>query len=262
MLYIEKKAVPRVVNTKVAEIKSSPRWREVDQQDTETLRALFDELPKDDIRTSLHAEQHGLCAYCMARLNSNGTHTTIEHWSPLSKDKDNALDYHNFLLVCKGGGDVSEDSFAGKRILCCDASKKDQEILLDPQDREMMSHIAYKKDGIIEFRPSAETGRWNQESAARFNRELNEVLCLNGKLEKNNSRTDTATQVMKGRRDAWAAGESIIRRLKAKDAYSSAQIRKHIEALKSAQPREPFVGVTIFYLERAYRKRMAMEKSR
>ena len=262
MLYIEKKAAPRTVNTRVAEIKSSPRWREIDPQDTAALRALFDELPKDDLRISMQEEQHGLCAYCMARLNGDGTHTTIEHWSPLSKDKDNTLDYNNFLLVCKGGGDVSRDSFTGKRILCCDASKGDQEIQLDPRDREMMSHIAYKKDGLIEFHPSAEVTRWNQESKERLNRELNEVLCLNGKLEKNGSRTDSATQVIKGRRDAWTAGENIIQRLKDKKLYSSAQIRKHIEALRSAQLREPFVGVTIFYLERAYRKRKAMEENR
>ena len=262
MLYIEKKATPRVVNTKVAEIKSSPQWRGVDPQDTEALRALFDELPKDNIRTSLYEEQHGLCAYCMKRLNEDGSHTKIEHWLPLSKNKENALNYRNFFLVCEGGEDVSVDSFAGKRILCCDASKGNREIQLDPQDREMMSHITYTEGGVIEFRPSAKATRWNPESKESLNRELNEVLCLNGKLEKNNSRTDTATQVIKGRRDAWSVGKDIIRRLKAKDAYSSAQIRKHIEALQSAQPREPFVGVTIFYLERAYRRRKAAEQSR
>lgn len=260
MLYIKKKDAPRSLKTKVAEIKSSPQWRAVDPNDTKTLRDLFDELPKDAIRHSLLEEQHYLCAYCMARISDSGLHTSIEHWSSLSNDKDNALSYDNFLLVCKGGGDVSGLDPKISRILCCDASKGDQEIHLNPQDEEMMAHIAYTSEGIIKFHPAASAGRWTAEKIKKMDDELNQILCLNGKLEKNLTRTDTATQLIKGRKDAWAAGETIIKHLKSRKKYTSAQIRKSIEALKSAPQREPFVGVTIFYLERAYRKRKAAEE--
>lgn len=260
MLYIKKKDAPRSLKAKVAEIKSSPQWRVIGQNDTKMLRDLFDKLPKDVIRQSLLEEQHYLCAYCMTRINDSGLHTSIEHWSSLSKNKDDALSYDNFVLVCKGGGDVSGLNPKISRILCCDASKGDREIHLNPQDAEMMSHIAYTNEGIIKFYPAAPKGRWTAEKIEDMNDELNQVLCLNGKLERNLTRTDTATQLIKGRKDAWAAGEAIIKHLKSRKKYTSAQIRKSIEVLKSAPQREAFVGVTIFYLERAYRKRKAAEE--
>ena len=147
MLYIKKKEAPRSMRAKVAEIKSSPAWKHIQLEETKALRQQFDLLPKQDIRQALLDEQYFLCAYCMRRIENEELHMNIEHWSPLSKDKDNALNYRNFLAVCKGGADIPGNT--KRRVLCCDAKKLDTELTIDPQDQEMMSHIRYNKDGII-----------------------------------------------------------------------------------------------------------------
>lgn len=260
MLHIEKKAEPRIMRTKVAQIKSSPEWKQIQVGDTDALRGQFDLLPKAEVRQAILEEQHYLCAYCMKRIGNEELHTTIEHWSSLSKDKDNALSYHNFLAVCKGGADVSGNTKG--RILCCDASKGDQEIRIDPLDQEMMSHIVYDKEGGIEFKPKAFSGRWMTDDIKRINADINNVLCLNGRPNKHGSRDDTSTGVVKGRKDAWDAGQRIIERLKRKGAYSVGRIKKEITHLQDAPVREPFVGVTIYYLQRACRKLEAQQGSR
>lgn len=145
MLYIKKKEAPRSMRAKVAEIKSSPAWKHIQLEDTKALRQQFDLLPKQDIRQALLDEQYFLCAYCMRRIENEELHMNIEHWSPLSKDKDNALNYRNFLAVCKGGADIPGNT--KRRVLCCDAKKLDTELTIDPQDQEMMSHIRYNKMG-------------------------------------------------------------------------------------------------------------------
>lgn len=260
MLYIEKKEEPRVMRTKVAQIKSSPEWKRIEVGDTYALRKKFDELPKAEVRQALLEEQHYLCAYCMKRIGNEELHTTIEHWLPLSKDKDNALSYRNFLAVCKGGADVSGNTKG--RILCCDASKDDREIRIDPLDQEMMSHIVYDNEGGIVFKPKSPSGRWMTDDIKRINADINDVLCLNGRVNKYGSRDDTTTCVVKGRKDAWDAGKQIIERLKRKESYSVGRIKKEIAHLQEAPEREPFVAVTIYYLQRACRKLEAQRGSR
>jgi len=152
MLYIEKKAPPQAYQKAVATIKGMPGWRSIHNGDTKTIRAQFDLLPKSEIRDALLAEQHYLCAYCMKRIRNNedgseAVHMSIEHWFPLSQDKERALDYKNFLGVCKGGADVDGPR---NRVLCCDASKGDETSLtVNPLDKGMMKYIAYRKDGTI-----------------------------------------------------------------------------------------------------------------
>ena len=260
MLHIEKKDEPRVMRTKVAQIKSSPEWKRIEVGNSDALRGQFDLLPKAEVRQALLEEQHYLCAYCMKRIGNEELHTTIEHWSPLSKDKDNALSYHNFLAVCKGGADVSGNTKG--RILCCDASKGDQEIRIDPVDQEMMSHIVYDKEGGIEFKPKAPSGRWMTDDIKRINADINDVLCLNGRPNKHGSRDDTSTGVVKGRKDAWESGQRILKRLLKKNPNNPEPIRKEIERLQMAVSREPFVGVTIFYLQRKCRQMEAQRGSR
>ena len=87
----------------VSEIKSAPDWRRIQVGNTGVVRDKFNSLSKEPIRLSLLEEQSGLCAYCMRKLENKGKTTHIEHWYPLSKDKERALDYNNMLAVCDGG---------------------------------------------------------------------------------------------------------------------------------------------------------------
>ena len=102
MLYIKKmQPLPEVVD-KINLIKRSDIWKNIPEGDTKAIRKQFESLPKDSVRYTLLKEQHGLCAYCMRRIH-NDSSTTIEHWAPLSKNKEQALQYSNFLGVCHGG---------------------------------------------------------------------------------------------------------------------------------------------------------------
>lgn len=105
------------------EIKRTEQWRCIQKGDTQAVRQEFDLLPKEEIRQSLLEEQHYLCAYCMKRIKNDGLHTTIEHWEPLSVNKDKALEYDNMLAVCDGGRKADLTGNV-QRILCCDEMMK------------------------------------------------------------------------------------------------------------------------------------------
>ena len=101
MIYIKKQKPEKEVLDKIAEIKNSLEWKQSRDSDTKSIRQCFDKLPKEQIRKNLLQEQHYLCAYCMKRIDDNPLYTTIEHWLPLSKNKDRALDYSNMVGCVK-----------------------------------------------------------------------------------------------------------------------------------------------------------------
>lgn len=245
MLYIEKKAPPRAYQKAVAAIKGTPDWRAVQDGDTTAIRGQFDRLPKSEIRDALLAEQHFLCAYCMKRIRNNDekskseiVHMTIEHWFPLSQDKERALDYKNFLGVCKGGADINGPR---NRVLCCDASKGDTvSLTVNPLDKNMMQHIAYKSDGTIYCLPTAGS------KTEKINDDLKRVLRLNG----NERGQDTATGLVKGRRDAYKKAQSMYKALSDRRQLTSAQIRKLIQEIERLNKYPEFAGTLLFVLER------------
>lgn len=252
MLYIEKKAPPQSYQRAVAEIKSTPTWRSIHDGDTAAIRSQFDLLPKPEIRDALLAEQHYLCAYCMKRIRNNKdgagvVHMTIEHWFPLSQDKERALDYKNFLGVCKGGADIAGPR---NRILCCDANKADEASLtINPLNKGMMQNIAYKKDGTIYCLQNAGS------DAKLINHDLKDVLQLNGK-----SGQDTATGLMKGRRDAYKYAQSIYRDLSVRGRLTSTQIGKIIQEIERLDEYPEFAGTILFFLERKRKSLMSQGK--
>lgn len=201
MIHIKKQRPSQEIVNKVNEIKRSLEWKAISANDTKAIRAQFDLLPKDKIRECLLKEQHYLCAYCMKRIENEGLHTTIEHWYPLSKYKDEALDYGNMLGVCDGGkkANLSEGMH---RILCCDAYKGDEaEMTLNPKNEQQMRLIKYTKNGEIYTDPEDE----------KLEDDINYKLRLNGKLDsEGNLIADTSTQLLKGRRDAYQKCESFL----------------------------------------------------
>lgn len=244
MLYIEKKAPPQSYQKAVAEIKSAPSWRSIHDGDTAAIRSQFDRLPKPEIRDALLAEQHYLCAYCMKRIRNNkdgaeAVHMTIEHWFPLSKDKERALDYQNFLGVCMGGSDIAGPR---NRVLCCDASKGNEiNLTVDPLNRSMMRHIAYKSDGTIYCLPTTDP-----KISEAINKDLEDTLQLNGK----GAGQDTATGLIKGRRDAYKYAQSLYEKLSNQRRLTSAQISKKIREIEQLDEYPEFAGTILFVLER------------
>lgn len=241
MLYIEKGRAPERVLAKVNDIKRSPEWKSIQEGDTNAIRLQFDMLPKEQIRGSLIKEQHGLCAYCMKRIHNNGLSTTIEHFVPLSKDKDKALDYSNMLAVCDGGKNVSVEN---KRILCCDACKKDEdEMTINPLNKYMMDKICYLSDGTIYTSPQDE----------QLEKDINKVLCLNGKLDKKGKRIfDTSTEIVRGRREAYRWSRDFLKALNRQHKCTSAVVKKKMDEIYNAEERKEYAGVILFYLNKKY----------
>ncbi len=248
MLYIQKRMEPPAQRAKRIEIQHSDGWKSAVLGDTEIIRDYFNQLPKSEIRDSLIKEQKGLCAYCMRRLDLGGAHVSIEHWAPLSRDKNLALAYSNMFGVCDGG--KSSAGNAKKKVLCCDASKDDEATMkINPLDEYQMSRIAYLSDGTI----------YTLSEDADLERDINTVLRLNGKLDRKNGKriADTETCLVKNRKDTYERCKRWIKELDKKNKCTSAVIGKKIEEICNSFPMEEYAGVTLFLLKK---KKQQLEK--
>ncbi len=84
----------------------------------------FGNLPRDEVKAALYADQRGLCCYCTRKVDLRTER--IEHWAPQSTFPDRALDWRNLLLACDGHAGHGPDAHT------CDVLKGDAEITLDP----------------------------------------------------------------------------------------------------------------------------------
>lgn len=251
MLYIKKNQPSATIIRSIAEIKSRPSWRHAEEP--KAVREHFDSLDKNAVRECLLDEQHGLCAYCMKRITNDGLVTTIEHWTPLSKSKDSALDYNNFLAVCKGGADIPLNP-QERRVLCCDAHKADDmDLSISPFDEAMMDHIAYDSQGVIKFLPKQD---YSTEFAESVSRDINHILQLNGIIGSNGRPgADTSTRLRKGRKDAYEAAKAKVAFLRKRGKLSVSSLDSEIHTLLEMQERPEYAGVTIFVYQ-AEKKRL------
>lgn len=97
---------------------------------------------KDIVKSSLSAEQRGLCAYCMRRLRLDTMQ--IEHYIPRSVSDDaTTIRYTNLLGVCPG------NNGAVKKFQTCDAHRGNTPLTIDPLKPESVALIRYKPDGTI-----------------------------------------------------------------------------------------------------------------
>lgn len=255
MLYIEKTSPSQQICDKIAEIKNTPGWRNA--ENSETIRSFFDLQDKGVLRRAILPEQHGLCAYCMRRIYDDGKAMTVEHFIPLSKSKEEALRYRNYLGVCDGGQKAVEEKRAPKETLCCDRAKADEEeLLLDPKNRQLMAGIAYRNDGAEIY--------FTHENAAiveEANRELSRVLMLNGLFRADGTfKYDTATQVVKGRKDAYRMYDLFVRKAAKNGILTSATVQGEIERILALPQYPEYAGVQLFYLMRKYRTLKAQGK--
>ena len=239
MLYIEKEGLPKDVSSKIIELSKSEEWRSIDENDTDAIRGVFDnDFPKNEVKEILLHEQHGICAYCMRRIQMDG-HSRVEHLVPLSKDKDKAIDYSNMIGVCDGGERITGNQ---GHILCCDAHKKETEISTSPLDKVQMNKIAYDKNGKIYTEPRDEA----------MERDINEVLLLNGIQKKDGSVRDTSTELLKGRKDAYDRARKMMDLLNKKGKCTSGTLKKIMDDLYDSNEREEYVGVKLYYFRKHY----------
>lgn len=239
MVFIEKEGLPPSVDASIIKIRKSKEWKDIKEDDSKAIRSIFDnEFPKDEVKQILIREQHGLCAYCMKRIK-NDSHSRVEHLIPLSKDKENAINYGNMLGVCDGGEKVSGQK---GRVLCCDAHKCEAEISLSPLNKVQMDKIAYRPDGKIYTEP------YDKD----MEDDINKTLILNGVMKPDGSVRDTATEILKGRRDAYERARRMMGALNKNGKCTSAVLKKLIDELLDKEEREEFVGVKIYYFKKKY----------
>ncbi len=245
MIYIKKGAPPRSVATEVSRIKRDPTWKciplfppENPQEKagyTDTLRTYFNQLPKSDIREAMRREQHGLCAYCMRSLpdtKPDADSIRIEHWFPLSKARDTAIDYHNLLAVCDGV--YSEQQ---KRCDCCDRKKSGEQIAIDPRNQGMMDRIQYESNGRLYFDFPDNMGAEDRDTITK---DLNHRLCLNG----------PESDLMSGRKKVYQSCMQHLDLLRSRKQCTITKIQKLISKLEAKEQYPDYVGVMLFCYKR------------
>lgn len=253
MLYIEKGAPLISVAQKTAEIKRRDAWKalplEVPQDEheahqyTDTLRTMFEEFSKDDIRSTVLTEQHYLCVYCMRRIKNNPSTTKIEHWYPLSRNKEKAVEYTNFFGACTG-----VDSQNNTTQPCCDTSKSGAIIKLNPCDRRMMNQIKYESDGTVYFDSS---DGWTQKEIDDFNKEIQNVLRLNGDTPE--YAYLSGSELKSKRAAVYSACRKNITRMRLKNpgkTISISEIQALIDKIESKEEYPEYAGVELFFYKR------------
>ena len=169
------------------------------------------------LRAALVAEQHGLCCYCMCRIDSGSM--KIEHWHCQTNYPGEELDYRNLLAACPGGEGQP------RRLQHCDTRKADEDLLWNPADpqRHVEQRISYGLDGKI------------RSDEPRFDRQLNEVLNLN---------------MASIRRQRTAILDAVLQWWRKQRGSASRQrVEREIER-RNSPPLAPYVQVAIWWLER------------
>ena len=173
---------------------------------------------KDVLRAALVAEQHGLCCYCMRRIDSRSSSMKIEHWHCRTNYPGEELDYRNLLAACPGGEGQP------RPLQHCDTRKADDDLLWNPADpqRSVEQRISYGIDGTI------------RSDEPRFVRQLNEVLNLN---------------MASIRRQRTASLDAVLHWWRKQRGSASRQHLDRQIQRRSSPPLAPYVQVAIWWLE-------------
>ncbi|MGG6270297.1 retron system putative HNH endonuclease [Leptolyngbya sp. AN03gr2] len=133
---------------------SLTQYRKTADPKSETI---FDDYPdKETLRQSLLKEQGYLCCYCLRRVTgqlnylTGKPNTRIEHWAPQSLyngkrdgQPDLRLNYRNLLAACSGNENSESKDYH------CDVLKGNQEITLDPTQKNCETKVYYSSSGEI-----------------------------------------------------------------------------------------------------------------
>lgn len=269
MLYIRKRKTPQYIKDKRDEIIKTPDsgYNGINlPEDADKLRRLFDLMPKPELRALLCKEQHGLCAYCMRKIvpekqKPGDEEARIEHYVPLSIDKDLALDYGNFLGVCYGGN-KDEREEKERLITCCDAHRGNERLTINPYDERQMKAIAYRRDGFVFVKRSVGL---DSDLADAMQNDINDVLHLNGELDQEKRVIhDTTSRLLANRKRVYDSVSSQIERWDKQGVlttdYIKEKLNKLSERLKDDNTAEPFIGVRIYHLEKKMAQLKKMER--
>ena len=179
----------------------------------------------------------------MSRIENTAESTVIEHLYPLSKSKEKALQYENLFASCYGG--QKETVNGVHRIRCCDAKKQDASIKVDPRNEQMMENIVYYSDGRIDFSESYATAKIRNTLRG----DLWYHLGLNGSVKNDGTMlADTATELVKKRKDAYEAAEDMLMVLDEDNELSPERVEEIIADMQAQDIWDEYIGVTMFVL--------------
>ncbi len=260
MIYIRKKRTPQFIKEKRDEVINTPDsgYKEIVlPRDSKQLRFLFGQMVSVELRKSLCEEQHGLCAYCMRRVvpqkqNADDEEVRVEHYVALSKDKDLALDYSNFLGVCYGGNkDIRIENVPF--VACCDAYRGERDLTINPRDERQMEAIAYRRDGFMFVKTNMGL---DPELVQRMQSDINDILHLNGEVDEHDEVVnDTTSRLVRSRKKIHDSVDSQMKRWEEQGCLSSVFLKDEIDdlyrQLSDGNDAEPFIGVRIYYMEKA-----------
>ena len=155
------------------------------------------------------------------------------------------------MLYIEKGPCLEEDE---ERIICCDARKGDNDQMrIDPRNAEMMEHILYDSDGTI--------GISESEDQQILQRDLDEILFLNGKLDANRvCIQDTTTELVKKRRDLFRDTENNCLELQEQGMLTLEFLDRKISQCLEVEHREEMVGVKLFVMKFYRSKLISKEK--
>lgn len=257
MIYIRKGRTPDVVKQEAKKIMYAPENAYamlVLPKDTKKLRDLFEQMPKDEIRNALCREQHGLCAYCMGRIDAGKRESVrIEHYQALSENKELALDYRNYLGVCFGGEKEKEEK---PHILCCDAARSEKSLTINPWDKRQMEAIGYNKDGRIFVKKNKGL---DSELVEQMQKDIDDVLVLNGEKDETGKVIhDTATKLVAKRRSICESVFTQFDRWDKKKCLTPEYLKDVIERLEKQLSNDAvadeYIGVRLYFYKRKYEK--------
>lgn len=179
----------------------------------------------------------------MSRIENTAESTVIEHWYPLSKSKEKALQYENLFASCYSG---QKETVKGvHRICCCGAKKHDASIKVDPRNERMMGNIVYYSDGRIDFSESYATAKIRNTLRG----DLWYHLGLNGSVKNDGAMlADTTTELVKKRKDAYEAAEDMLMVLDEDNELSPERVEEIIADMQAQDIWNEYIGVTMFVL--------------
>lgn len=174
---------------------------------------------KDALRAALHAEQQGLCCYCMGRIRVGADAMKIEHWQCQAAFPDQQLVYRNLLGACLGGMGQPRDK------QYCDSHKGNLNIRFNPA--ELQHHIEarvwFGADGSI-----------NSDNA-EFDGQLTAVLNLNLEWLKNNRKG-----VLDALLEWWHRSKPL----------PADRIQREIQRMTSGGQLQPYCQVAVWWLRK------------
>ena len=83
-------------------------------------------------------------------------------------------------------------------------------------------------------------------------KDINDVLLLNGIQKSDGTVRDTSTELLKGRKDTYERARKMMNRLNAKGKCTSVTVKKLIEELYNSDEREEYAGVKLYYFRKKY----------